>query len=131
MIYKIWITFIMIYNASRIPKLPRMLAGRYEHIPRETVDVMRRLGCRDPRGVQVAMKRYGVNTIPELVEILEYQKPKRNIRNRVKLAVGRLIGGMENIPHKSEIIASTRQNARNQGIVEIKQRMKKAKEIFR
>lgn len=131
MIYKIWITFIMIYNASRIPKLPRMLAGRYEHIPRETVDVMRRLGCRDPRGVQVAMKRYGVSTIKELVEILEYQKPRRNIVHRFSLAIARIVGGTPEKPHRAEIIASMGIRKRNQGIVEIRQRVKKAKEMMK
>ena len=131
MMLKIWRTFFMIYNASRIPRLPRMLASDYETIPRDVVDVMRRLGCRDPRGVRAAMKRYGVNTIPELVEILEYQNAKRHVKNRFWLAVGRVVGGMDEIPHKSEIIASTRKNKRNQGIVEIRQRVKIAKEVFK
>lgn len=131
MLLKIWRTFFMIYNASRIPRLPRMLASDYEVIPRDVVDVMRRLGCRDPRGVRAAMKRYGVNTIPELVEILEYQKAKRNVKNRFWLAIGRVVGGTDEIPHTSEIIASTRQNARNRGIVEIRKRVKIAKEIFK
>jgi hypothetical protein len=130
-IYKIWITFIMIYNASRIPKLPRMLAGDYEQIPKDVVDVMRRLGCRDPRGVKVAMKRYGVNTIDELVAILEYQQPKRNIRHRLWLALARLIGETSKPTHSDEIIASMPRFKRNKGILEIRQRVKIAKGIFR
>jgi len=130
-IYKIWITFIMIYNASRIPKLPRMLASRYEQIPPDVKDVMRRLGCRDPRGVKVAMKRYGVTTVEELVAILEYQQPKRNIRYRLWLAVARLIGETSKHPHSDEIIASMPLRKRNQGILEISQRVKIAKGIFR
>jgi hypothetical protein len=89
---KMWITFFMIYNASRIPKLPRMLATKYDSIPPEVVDVMRRLGIRDPRGIQVAMKHYNVTSIKDLVAILEYQKPKRNIRRRLWLAFARIVG---------------------------------------
>jgi len=130
-IRKIWYTFFMLYNASKIPRLPRMLASRYEEIPPDVKDVMRRLGCRDPRGVRVAMKRYGVSSIDELVAILEYQKPKRNIRRRIWLAVGRVVGGMDKEPHRAEIMRETGTRKRNRGITEIQQRIRIAKGIFK
>ena len=131
MLYKLWYTFAMIFNRDRIPKLPRgMLASHYDDIPGEERRVMARLGARDPRGVKVAMKRYGVKTIPELVALLEHQKPKRHIGHRLGLAVDRLIGSHRKNPHQAEISRQERHTARNRGIVEIKERLNQVRQIF-
>lgn len=128
--YKWWRTFAMIYNAWRIPKLPRMLATRYDSIPRETIDVMRRLGIRDPRGIQVAMRRYNVTSIKDLVALLEYQKPKRNIRQRLWLAVARIIGETDHPTFFREIRKKPPSGAKLTAKVEISQRIKTARHIM-
>jgi hypothetical protein len=131
MLYKMWITFFMIYNASRIPKLPRMLAAEYDSIPRETIDVMRRLGIRDPRGIQVAMKHYNVTSIKDLVAILEYQKPKRNIKKRIWLAFARIIGETDNPTFFREIRKKPPSGAKLTAKTEITSRIKTAKEFLK
>ena len=124
-------TFFMIYNAWRIPKLPRMLATKYDSIPKETVDVMRRLGIRDPRGIQVAMRRYNVTSIKDLVAILEYQKPKRNIRHRLWLAFARIIGETDHPTFFREIRRKSPPDAKLTADRCIKDRIKTAKEFLK
>ena len=127
----LWRTFFEIYNAWRIPKLPRVYASKYDTIPAEAVDVMRRLGCRDPRGVQIAMKRHGVTSIKELVAILEYQQAKRNTRHRVWLAIGRVVGGRDVDPHRADIMKETRPGKKSAASQDIRQRMKDAARMMK
>jgi uncharacterized short protein YbdD (DUF466 family) len=128
---KWWVTFAMIYNAWRIPKLPRMLAAKYDYIPKDTVYVMRRLGIRDPRGIQVAMRRYNVTSIKDLVALLEYQKPKRNIRRRIWLAFARIIGETDHPTYFREIRQKQPSGAKLTVEACIRERLKKAKEFLK
>jgi hypothetical protein len=125
MLYKIWMSFIRIINWERIPKLPRgMLASHYEDVAGDEWRVMARLGSRDFAGVKRAMKQHDCKTIEELVAKLEHQQPRRNIRHRLRLAIGRVVGGHETDPHRAEIIIALNRGKKSNARAEIEQRIK-------
>lgn len=130
MIRWFWMAFIRIMNRDRIPKLPRgMLATAYDDVKADERRVMARLGSRDIAGVRRAMRRYGVQTIDELVDLLEHQKPERNTRHRLNMAIGRMIGGHETDPHRADIIkALNRREFAKKGKIhaEVQNRVKNA-----
>jgi len=131
MIRNLWRAFGMIINRNRIPPLPRgMLATDYKDVASEERRVMARLGARDPKGVKAAMRRYGVSTVQELVNLLEHYKPKRNMLHRFKVGVGRLMGGFDYDPHAEEIRRAMRTPTPAQKDIQqrIKRAVRKAKE---
>ena len=132
MLHKLWYAFGMIYNRRRVPPLPRgMLATDYEDIPGPERRVMARLGARDPRGVQFAMKRAGVQSVEELVELLDHYKPQRNIWQRIYNGLGRLVGGEDHDPHREEIVKDIRRNKKTTGRVQIEERVKIVSRAFK
>lgn len=132
MIRKLWQALAAIRNADRIPKLPRdMLASKYETIDKAERRVLARLGARDPAGIKVALRRYGVSSIPELMQLLEHQKPRRNIGKRIRQALGRLVGGYDHDPHREEILRDERARRRSNQHIEIEQRVKRTAQSFR
>lgn len=131
MIRNLWRTLAAIRNADRIPKLPRgMLATHYEHLTRQDREVLARLGARDPIGIKVAMKRYKVTSVEELLKLLEHQQPRRKIFYRIRQAVGRLLGGYANDPHREAILRDerARRAAKN---IELEQRVKSVSDTFK
>lgn len=127
MINKIWFTFFRIFNRDRIPKLPRVFATRYDSIPGETRYVMRRLGCRDPRGVEIAMRRYGVATVQELIDLLEHQRPRRRVLHRLWLALARVVGDYDRPPHTDDIKRQSRMTARRRQAIQVAERIDRFK----
>jgi hypothetical protein len=65
--------------------------------------VMARLGARDEYGIKRAMKKYKVNSIEELIAVLEHQNPKKMPGEELYNAFGRMVGGQDYDPHKREI----------------------------
>lgn len=124
--------FVYICNRDRIPKLPRgMLAAKYETIARPEGRVLARLGARDPLGIKVAMKRHKVETIEELVEKLEHYQPRRNIRQRILMALGRALGGYPHDPHRAEILRDERHSRKSSSRLELEHRLKVTRLTFR
>src|SRR5690242_12714918 len=122
---KIWLAFFHIFNWHKIPPLPRgMLASKYEDVNVEERRVMARLGSRDFAGVRRAMRQHGVDTIEELVDRLEHHRPERNIGYRLKLAIGRVVGGHEVDPHRAEIMIAMRHNEKTAARAEVEHRLK-------
>lgn len=119
----------MFKNKDHIPKLPRgMLATKYD--PNELTEnerrVLARLGARDKNGIKRAIKKYGAKDIDDLVLMLQIQHPKRNFLHRLKTAVGRLVGGVDYMPHARAINEHFRAK-RPRNDKEIEQRLKQAK----
>lgn len=104
MIASILSYLVRIANWQRIPPLPKMLKGDYNDSDCPERRVMARYGCRDPRGVKRAMKRYRARSIDDLVAKLEHYSARRRIRERINLIVGRAVGGLPYDPHRTEIM---------------------------
>jgi hypothetical protein len=131
MIAKLWRALALITNRNRIPKLPRgMLATAYKEIARPEGRVLARLGARDPTGVKLAMRRYKAATIDELVAQLKHYEVRRNIGRRLRIAVGRVVGGSETDPHRADILRAARHDARSAARIELEQRLKRARKAF-
>ncbi|MBK8028192.1 MAG: hypothetical protein IPK17_01515 [Chloroflexi bacterium] len=76
---------------QRIPKLPRgLLSGEYARLSPDEARVLARLGARDPRGIAVAMKRYKVDSIDELVKLLKHHEVDRQFRQRLSALICRM-----------------------------------------
>lgn len=106
-----------------------MLASKYDvdDVSRDEWRVLDRIGARDPAGIKRAMKRYKVDNIPDLVALLEHHKPKRKPLHRLKIALGRVVGGYRYDPHKDEMRRAFKYEFENKEYIVIKERMKKAK----
>jgi hypothetical protein len=121
---KLWWAFGRIFWRDQIPKLPRgMLASEYKSVTPDERRVMARMGTRDPVGVKRAMRLYGAKTAQELIEMLDHQQPKRNIRHRIWLGIGRLVGGEATPPHQEEILQDARHARKMQAASEIRERL--------
>ncbi len=134
MLYKIWRTFVMLFNRDYIPPLPRgMLATKYEDFTEDERRVMARHGARDPMGVKVAMRRAGVTSADELVSQLEHYSPTRRIKDRINRAIGRVVGGTDHDPHEKEIrhVGSAYHARQERATKEIAERVKKNRKAFR
>jgi hypothetical protein len=124
MLNKLWWAFGRIFWRDQIPKLPRgMLASEYKQVTEDERRVMARMGTRDPVGVKRAMRLYGAKTAQELIEMLDHQQPTRNIRHRIWLGIGRLVGGEEKHPHQEEILEDARHAKKMQAASEIRDRL--------
>jgi hypothetical protein len=112
-------------NKDKIPRLPwGMLTTDYTVIDENAARVMARLGARDPLGVQKALKRHKARDVDELVARLEHQMPRRKIRERLELMVGRLVGGTKYPPYRREIVAAVKAQ---QGNAELLRRIQRAR----
>lgn len=134
MLVKFFLWLWRIKNYDKIPKLPRgMLASEYEHISRDEARVLAKLGARDPAGIKRAMKRYKVSTIEELVALLEIELPRRNMLHKIRMGLGRLVGGYDYQPHAREIMQelSPRNTQRRRATKAAEQRLKQVKEALR
>ena len=121
-----------IRNYDRIPKLPRgMLATKYEHIPADGRRVMARLGARDPRGVAIAMRRAGVESVDDLIEQLEHFRPQHRFRARLSRAIGRVLGAYDHPPHRAELIQDAIAARRARKNVEVLERLEQAERLMR
>jgi len=132
MMSKILDTIYWFKNKDYIAKTPSMYKTGYdvEQVTEEEWRVMRRLGARDPRGITRAMKKYNVDTIPELIEMLDHFEPQRRPLERLRLALARMIGGINYNPHKKAMEQSFRNHRNAKQVAEIKQRMNMAKRYY-
>lgn len=94
---------LRIRNRDRIPKLPRILATEYDSVTDIEARAMARLGIRSPSGLRAAMRRHDVATPDELIELLEHQRPRRNIPERIKRMLWRGTRGSHVHPHAADI----------------------------
>lgn len=111
---------------QRIPKLPRgMFSSEYESYTPDERRVLARLGARDPRGIKVAMQRYGVDSIDELIKLLKHQQPEREIKKRWNALLCRLQDATEYDPHRIEILRDARMDKRSRDprMIEVKRRL--------
>lgn len=92
-----------ITNGERIPKLPRMYATEYTTLDPDSARIMMRYGIRSPSGLKLAMKRYKVTTIDDLVARLEHHRAQREIRRKLQQGLERLSTGTKSVPHQREI----------------------------
>jgi len=109
-----------------------MLANRYDsdNVTRDEWRVLDRIGARDPAGIKRAMKRYKVDNIPDLVAVLEHHQPKRKSLHRLKRALGRLVGDYNYDPHAREVKQAFKYHIESQDNIRIKERIRKAKQIY-
>ncbi len=132
MFRKLWQVFFAILNRNRIPPLPRgMLATAYEDIPSPERRVLARLGARDPIGVKVAMRQHDAKTLEELVSKLKHYSPQRNLKKRLDMAIGRILGGFPTDPHRADILRDERHSRQSMQQKDIEQRVKRARKAFR
>jgi hypothetical protein len=105
MFWSVWRVIGRFFNYDFIPRLPHIYAVEFD--PAELTDderrALARLGARDPRGLRLAMKRYGVDNLPDLIAVLEHHQPKRRIWHRLAMGLGRLSGGVPYDPHGEEM----------------------------
>jgi hypothetical protein len=100
---------------QRIPKLPgRMYSSEFHTFTSDERRVLARLGARDPKGIRLALKRHNVETVDELVRLLDHQRPQREFRRRWAALMGRTFDTTEHQPHAREIIETARRERRRQ-----------------
>lgn len=109
---------------DKLPRAPRMFATEYDRADKAEARVMARLGIRSPSGLRVAMKRYNVETIDELVAELEHHQPRRRLAHRIKLMLARASGGTRGHPHAGEIYRAVK---RRRGADLVDERVKQVK----
>ena len=132
MLAKIIQWLLRIKNYDKIPKLPGgMYASAYDHISPDESRVLAKFGARDPAGIKVMMRRKGVQTLEELVAILEIEQPKRHVLHRIWLGLGRLVGGYEYQPHAKELSIIPRNTRRKRQTKLIQARVKQVKEALK
>lgn len=110
-----------------------MLATKYEEsdVTQQQWRVLDRIGARDPAGIKRAMKKYQVDTIDELVAVLEHHKPKRNIKRRLMTALGRLApGSYPHDPHETEVKRAMKMSFEAENYIKIRDRMQKVKNSY-
>jgi hypothetical protein len=115
-----------ISNRSRIPPLPRMFSSHYDHIDRDSERIMSRYGIRSPSGIKRAMKKYRVETVSELIALLEHHQARREMRKKVELGMSRVLGGTKERPHRGEI----RKLVQPKKFTEIHERLKRVRKEF-
>ena len=110
---KLWVTIGRLDHWRRLPRLPRAMYsnGDYEGLSRAERECLARVGARDKKSLKVALKRYGVDTVDELLLLLSHHKPRRDIGRRMFQALGRLFGGLEFDPHAREVREEARRAA--------------------
>ena len=102
-------SFYWIANYHRIPKLPRgFLSSSYTLLNRTERRVLARLGARDPRGIEFALKRAKLKDVHQLIDVLEHQTPKRRMRTRIINGITRIMGSSHEHPHIREISSGGR-----------------------
>lgn len=132
MFRRFWVAFAMIINRKHIPPLPRgMLASEYKTLDEDSRRVIARYGARDPKGVKLAMKKYGVQTVDELVAMLDHHRAKREVMHRLKVGFGRLVGGVDHDPYADQIRRLKRSDKKARATKEIQQRVKHASKVFK
>lgn len=130
MIGKVIYELLRLRMWERIPKLPRgMLSARYEQIGREDRRVIARLGARDPRGVEVVLKRTKAADVNELVSRLDHFTPRRRVMRRLNKMIDRLTYGTRSHPHGRALMID-RRAARRSNDAEILRRVRAAAEMF-
>lgn len=109
-----------------------MLARKYDesNVTRDEWRVLDRIGARDPAGIKRAMKRYKVDNINDLVAVLEHHQPRRKMGQRLYNAIGRVIGGTSYDPHAREVKKAFKYHLESQQHIQIKERMRKAKQSY-
>lgn len=131
MFRRFWVAFAMIFNRNRIPPLPRGFASEYTHLDEDSRRVIARYGARDPKGVKLAMKQYGVQTVDELVSLLGHHRAKREVLHRLKVGFGRLIGGVvDHDPYAEQFRKLSRNDRKTRATKEVQQRVKRVRKSF-
>ena len=67
----------MWHGRGRIPPTPRGYSHEYTTYTQDERRVMARRGSRSPRGVIQAMQKYDVQSVDELVRLLNHHKARR------------------------------------------------------
>lgn len=131
MLYKLSQVLWMLSNRDYIPKLPRgMLATKYDEnaVTSDQWRVLDRIGARDPAGIKRAMKKYQVDSLEDLVAVLEHHKPKRNFKRRLMTALGRLApGSFPRDPHETDLKRAMKHNFEVEEVIKIRERMERIK----
>lgn len=106
-----------------------MLATKYNEmdLTRDEWRVLDRIGARDPAGIKRAMKKHGVDNIPDLIAKLEHYQPRRRFWERLDNAIGRVVGGTKHDPHAQEIKRAFKYQFENREHIIIKERIKNAR----
>lgn len=120
-----------IRNYERIPKLPRVLAGKYKSISTDEARVLNRLGARCPQGVQAAVRRAGVSDGGQLAGQLEHYRPARRFMARLDRLIGRFFGALDYEPHREQIAQVGRRARRAQRDPESASRIRHVIETFK
>ena len=94
-----------------IARPPRMLANEFESYTATEGRVMARYGIRSPSGLKRAMRAAGVDSIEDLIRVLEHHKARRRVAHRLFLLYRRAVGGYTYQPHAREIRESFRARA--------------------
>jgi hypothetical protein len=133
-LYKFLYAFVMLFNRDYIPRLPRgMLAIKYNQFTDQERRVAARMGARDPIGVKVALRRAGVDSADDLVKQLDHYTPEREVRRRLSVGIGRVMGGHDHDPHAADILAgsSGRRNKKAEEAKKIADRVKATAKAFK
>lgn len=118
-------------NYDRIPKLPRVLAGKYKSISSDDGRVLARLGARCPQGVKAAVRRAGARSAPELAGQLEHYRPDRRFLARVDRMIGRFFGALDYEPHREQLLQAARRSRRSDRDPETARHIKHVIEEFK
>lgn len=94
-----------------IARPPRMLANEFEAYTPTEGRVMARYGIRSPSGLKRAMRAHGVDSVEDLIRVLEHHKARRRFWHRLYLMYRRAVGGYTYQPHAREIRESFRARA--------------------
>lgn len=86
--------FFGMKRKDRLARLPRLLSSEYDSrtLNRDTIRLMNKTHVRSPEGVKVLMRRNGVSTVDELIEMLPHNYKRRDLRQRVHLWLQHLFG---------------------------------------
>jgi uncharacterized protein (DUF111 family) len=106
MIRKLLNIFFFLNAKRKIKHLPYgILATKYHAIDLtpDIEKIMCRYGIRDVSAVNIVMKKHRVNSIIELIEILEHEQIKRNVIRRIELSILRVVGGSKTNPNRDAI----------------------------
>lgn len=110
-----------------------MLASRYEEmdVTRDQWRVLDRIGARDPAGIKRAMKKYQVDTMEELIALLEHHKPQRKVKQRFINALGRLVpGSYPHDPHEKEVKRAMKLSFETEAYIKIRDRKRKVQSNY-
>lgn len=86
--------FFGMKTRERLPRLPYQLANDYDRreVDENTARVFARVGARSPEGVKLALKKWKVQDVDELIALLPHQNRRANWRRRFASWYTRITG---------------------------------------